>query len=131
MPTMPAPGHILTVALRIHDHRRMATTVSVVTTDDLDGSADAETATFGLDGVTYEIELSDKKRAKLDKAFAPYVEHARRVTVRRQRRAGGSTGTGPRIDRAAVRAWAKEQGLRVSERGRISAEVMAHYEAAH
>jgi nucleoid-associated protein Lsr2 len=72
-----------------------------------------------------------KNRAKWDKAFGPYVEHARRMTVRRQRRLGASTGTGHRVDRAAVRTWAKGQGLKVSERGRISAALMARYETAH
>jgi len=30
-----------------------------------------------------------------------------------------------------VRAWARQSGLEVSERGRISAEIMKQYEAAH
>lgn len=108
----------------------MAKTVSVVVSDDLDGSDGAETVAFGLDGVTYEIDLSDKNRAKLEKAFAPYVEHGRRVR-QRHRRSGPGSSAGPRIDRAAVRAWAREQGLQVSERGRISAEIMTQYEASH
>jgi len=108
----------------------MAKTISVVTTDDLDGSQNAETVTFGMDGVTYEIDLSEKNRAKFERAFAPYIEHGRRVTTRR-RRSGVASSAGPRVDRAAVRVWAKEQGLNVSERGRISAEVMERYAAAH
>lgn len=101
----------------------------MVINDDLDGSAGAETVTFGVDGVTYEIDLSKKNRAKLEKAFAPYIERGRRV--RRQRRPIAASSTGQRIDRAAVRLWAKEHGLTVSERGRISAAVMAQYEAAN
>lgn len=108
----------------------MARTVSVVTSDDLDGSPDAETVTFAFDGASYEIDLSEKNRAKLEKAFAPYLQHGRRVAQTR-RRPGSARQTGPRIDRAAVRAWAKDQGLNVSERGRISAEVMEKYEASH
>lgn len=108
----------------------MARNISVVVSDDIDGSEGAETVTFGLDGTTYEIDLSPKNRAKLDKAFSPYIEHGRRVTVRR-RRPAAPPSAGPRVDRTVVRAWAKEKGLRVSERGRISADVMQQYEAAH
>jgi len=106
----------------------MARNVRVVVSDDLDGSADAETVSFGFDGVSYEIDLSEKNRARLDKAFAPFIEHGRRVAQRR--RPSAIATTGPRVDRAVVRAWAKEQGLHISERGRISAEVMQQYEAA-
>ena len=108
----------------------MATTLSVVTTDDFDGSEGAQTASFSLDGVTYEIDLSEKNQAKLDKAFAPFIEHGRRVTQRRRRSATVQSSSS-RIDRANVRAWARENGLKVSERGRISADVIQQYEAAH
>lgn len=108
----------------------MASIVSVLVSDDIDRSAGAETVTFGFDGVSYEIDLSEKNRAKLEKAFAPYIEHGRRV-VRHRTRSGATTVGGPRLDRAGVRAWAKEQGLKVSERGRISVEVMEQYEMAH
>jgi hypothetical protein len=107
----------------------MAKTVNVVITDDLDGSPDAETVAFGLDGNSYEIDLGKKNRAKLEKSLQPFMDVARRSTQRRTARA--SRGSGSRIDRAAVRAWAAEQGFKVSERGRISAEVMSKYDAAH
>lgn len=107
----------------------MASIVSVVVSDDLDGSEGAETVTFGFDGVTYEIDLATKNRAKLAKAIAPYIDAARKVKPRRTR-----TSSSPRIRSAesgAVREWAKQQGLKVSERGRISADVMQQYEASH
>ena len=107
----------------------MAKSVQVVVSDDLDGSQGAETVNFGLDGLSYEIDLSEKNRAKLDKAFAPFIEHGRRVTQRR--RPSATRTTSPRIDRASIRNWAREQGLQVSERGRISAEIMQKYEASH
>jgi hypothetical protein len=100
--------------------------VSVIVTDDLDGSDNAETVSFGFDGVTYEIDLAKKNRAKLEKALAPYIEAGRRVP-RGGRRAGGRASA----DRSAVRAWAKSAGLEVSDRGRVSAEIMRQYEAAH
>ncbi len=108
----------------------MASIVSVIVKDDLDGSEGAETVTFTFDGVTYEIDLSEKNRTKLQKAVAPYIEAGRRIS-RNRSRTTASRHSGARVDRAAVRVWAKENGLKVSERGRISADVMAQYEAAH
>jgi hypothetical protein len=107
----------------------MAKTVSVVVTDDLDGSPDAETVAFGFDGHSYEIDLGKKNRARLQKSLQPFMEAGRRTAVRRTAKAPRAAGS--RIDRAAVRAWAAGQGLKVSERGRISAEVMTRYAAAH
>jgi Spy/CpxP family protein refolding chaperone len=107
----------------------MARNVQVVVSDDLDGSDGAETVTFSFDGVSYEIDLGEKNRAKFEKSFEPYVQAARRLN--RSRRTSPTRTTGPRIDRASIRAWANEQGMHVSERGRISAEVMQKYEASH
>ncbi|HYK66509.1 MAG TPA: Lsr2 family protein [Streptosporangiaceae bacterium] len=108
----------------------MARNVAVVVTDDIDGSTDAETVTFGLDGVTYEIDLSSDNRARLERDIAPYIEAGRRIS-RSRNRGGPGRSAAPRVDRAAVRTWAKENGIQVSERGRISAELMSQYEAAH
>jgi hypothetical protein len=108
----------------------MASIVSVVVSDDIDGSPHAQTVTFGVDGVIYEIDLAENNRAKLVKDFAPFVGAARKVSQHRSRTVGARQ-PGTRVDRAAVRAWAKDQGLNVSERGRISAEIMQRYEAAH
>jgi hypothetical protein len=115
-------------ARNVHYHN-MAKTVSVVVTDDLDGTPDAETVAFSVEGQSYEIDLSQKNLAKLQKSLQPFMDAGRRTALRkaaRPTRAGGA-----RIDRAAVRAWATAEGLQVSERGRISAEVMSKYEAAH
>ncbi len=106
----------------------MVSIVSVVVTDDLDGSANAETVSFGIDGVSYEIDLNAKNRGRLDKALAAYVGAGRRVPRGSQRRANPSSA--PSSDRAAVRAWARAAGMKVSERGRISGEVLRQYEAA-
>lgn len=105
--------------------------MSVVISDDLDGSENAESFTFGLDGIAYEIDLGEKNRAELARALAPYVEHGRRVSSRSRRRPSAGRSDVSRVDRGAVRAWAKQNGLAVSARGRISADVMQQYEAAH
>jgi hypothetical protein len=107
----------------------MARSVSVIMTDDLDGSADAETVTFGFGGVTYEIDLGPKNRAKLEKALEPFIQAGRRIPRSGRRRGDGRPAES--VDRAAVRAWAKSVGITVSERGRISAEIIRRYEAAH
>jgi hypothetical protein len=106
----------------------MVTKMSVIISDDLDGSGDAEPVSFGLDGTSYEVDLGPKNRAKLDKALAPFIEAGRRLPARAGRRRPGRAG-GPPVDNAAIRAWAKTAGLPVSERGRISADVIRQYEA--
>lgn len=108
----------------------MARNVSVIVTDDIDGSPSADTVTFGLDGTTYEIDLGDANRAKFNAAFAPYVEAGRRIG-RPRSRPSASRSSAPKVDNTAIRVWAKNHGLHVSERGRISAEVLQQYEAAH
>src|SRR5689334_18350371 len=107
----------------------MSRSVSVIITDDLDGSENAETVTFGFDGVTYEIDLGAKNRARLQRALAPFIEAGQRVPGSGRRR-GASRPRGSSADRATVRAWAKTAGLHVSERGRISADIVRQYEAS-
>jgi hypothetical protein len=107
----------------------MSKSVSVIITDDLDGSENAQTVSFGLDGVAYEIDLAKKNRAKLEHALAPFIQAARRVP-RSGRRRGSRSGAAP-ADRSAVRDWARSAGLQVSERGRISADVLRRYDAAN
>jgi hypothetical protein len=111
----------------------MAQKVQVVLIDDIDGGEAKETVTFGLDGATYEIDLSDRNAAQLRDALAHWVGNARRVSGRSSRptgrRGGGSSSSS--TDTTAVRAWAKENGYKVSERGRIAAEVQQAYAAAH
>ena len=98
-------------------------------TDDLDGSDDAETISFGFGGVVYEIDLGQKNRAKLEKALAPFIEAGRVPRGGRRRAADRSSGAS--VDRGAIRAWAKSVGIKVPERGRISADIMRQYEEAH
>ena len=112
----------------------MAQRVQIVLEDDLDGGEAAETVTFGLDGVSYEIDLSDKNAVKLRDDLATWVGHARRSGGRRAtgRRASGSTNTpSRRSDLADVRAWARQNGHQVSDRGRVSAAVQEAYDKAH
>ena len=112
----------------------MAQRVQIVLEDDLDGGVAAETVTFGLDGVNYEIDLSDKNAGKLRDEFATWIGHARRSGGRRttgRRSAGGSSSGSSRRDLSAVRAWARANGHQVSDRGRVSAAVQEAYDKAH
>jgi hypothetical protein len=111
----------------------VAQRVNVVLVDDIDGSDAAETVSFALDGVDYEIDLSEAHAEQLREAVALYVGHARRTGGRRRggRRLSGGVDTGGGASAADVRAWAKENGWDVPERGRVSAEVREAYAAAH
>ena len=107
----------------------MAQKVQVLLVDDLDGSEATETVAFGLDGASYEIDLSSGNASKLRKELAGYVEHSRKASAPARRR---RARTGPGRERSAqIRAWAKQHGKKISERGRIPADILAEYEAAH
>jgi Lsr2 len=115
----------------------MAQRVNVILVDDIDGSEAAETVTFGLDGVQYEIDLSSENADRFRDVIAPYVGHARRSGGRR-RSSGGSRSNGASssssrsgASAADIRAWARENGWDVPDRGRVSAEVREAYDAAH
>ena len=108
----------------------MAQKVQVLLVDDLDGSQADETVTFGLDGVSYEIDLSSGNAGKLRSELAQYVEHARKAAATPARRRRARTGAG-REQSARIREWAKAHGKKISERGRIPADILAEYEAAH
>jgi hypothetical protein len=104
----------------------MAQKVHVVLIDDIDGGDADETVRFALDGVNYEIDLSAANAARLRGALAEFVGHARKKQGRGARRGrGDSQGRS-----AQIRAWAREQGLEVNERGRIPADLTARFEAA-
>ncbi len=108
----------------------MAQKVQVVLVDDLDGGSADETVTFSLDGVSYEIDLSHENAARLRDQIATYVGHARRVGGARRGSGRAARSTAPG-NPAEVRAWAKSEGISVNERGRISAELLAKFQAAH
>ncbi|MEJ7795031.1 MAG: Lsr2 family protein [Nocardioides sp.] len=106
----------------------MAQKVNIVLVDDIDGSDAVETVTFGLDGATYEVDLNDKNAAALREALAGYLGHARKVTNSRGRKTKTTTG-GPSA--RELRDWARSNGYKVSDRGRVPAEVRDAFEAAH
>ncbi len=116
----------------------MAKQVITVLTDDLDGSEADRTVEFGLDGVNYTIDLSDKNAGKLRKALDVYISAGNRVGRGgvESRRPGrrGNVPAPARTDRdqnRAIREWAAKNGFEVSERGRIPSSVVRAYHGSH
>ena len=106
----------------------MAQKVTVVLEDDLTGGPAKQTVRFAFDGTDYEIDLNAKNATAFGKQLAPYLEHARRSGRAQPRRPGRAAASRQRS--GDIRAWAKEQGLTVSDRGRIPASVLEQYHAA-
>jgi hypothetical protein len=96
--------------------------------DDIDGGEAEGTVRFGLDGADYEIDLNAKHSEDLRNALANYVAHARKVggTARRGAARGGRRAS--TVDTVAARAWAREQGIGIKDRGRVPADVVAKYQ---
>ena len=108
----------------------MSQKIQTLFIDDIDGGAAEGTVRFALDGTDYEIDLSGKHSDELRTALRKYVDHARKVGGAARRpgsRGGRRTGT---VDTVAVRAWARENGHDIKDRGRVPADLVAKYQAA-
>lgn len=110
----------------------MAKKTVVLLEDDIDGSEAKETISFALDGSEYEIDLNEGHVNELREALARFTNAGRKVSGGRGRPAAARTKSSPGgPDAKAVRIWAAENGIPVNTRGRIQAEVVEKYEAAH
>jgi Lsr2 len=109
----------------------MAQKVQVLLVDDIDGTEAAETVSFSLDGLSYEIDLTVANANRLRENLATWVGHARRSGGRKNSRKATTQGGARRGDLGAVREWARNNGHQVSDRGRISADVLAAYDHAN
>jgi hypothetical protein len=101
--------------------------------DDLTGETGARTRTLRFDGVEYEIDLTDVSFADLRAALKPYLRAARVVGGKAPARASRRTPAGkakPTSDAAVIRAWARANGVPVTERGRLAPDVRAAWVAA-
>ena len=140
---MSRPGFPGPILLRpiTEGFKTMAQRTIIQLTDDLDGKpipeGKGETVRFSLDRTDYEIDLAEKNAKALRNDLAKYISAARR-TSGGQRSAGGrgrggrtSPGTARDHDPKAVRAWAESQGIQVSQRGRVPADLVAKFQAAH
>jgi hypothetical protein len=109
----------------------MAQSVQIILEDDLEGGEADETVQFSLDGKDYEIDLSTANAEKLREALRPYTAAGRKAGRTTQARNTGARASKSDPDTAKIRAWAKENGHPVSDRGRIHQSVKDAYYAAH
>jgi hypothetical protein len=104
----------------------------VVLIDDIDGTEGDETVSFALDGVAYEIDLTAAHAAELRESLAQWIGHGRKSGGRvAPRAAGPRRGRTDREQLQKIREWARDNGHKVNERGRIPGRVLEAYEAAH
>lgn len=112
----------------------MAQKVTVQLVDDVDGTAsdDITTVIFGLDGVSYEIDLTAKNAAKLRSHLSDFAEAGRRTGGRAKRGASLQVGSpvAGREQTRAIRDWARQNGFELSDRGRIPANVIEAFDEA-
>jgi hypothetical protein len=106
----------------------MSKKVVVSLIDDFDGKPADETVQFGLDGVSYEIDLSAKNARRMRENLRPWVQAGRRTGGTRRRR--GVTASIDRRQSADIRQWARKAGYEVANRGRIPVAVIDAYRAA-
>lgn len=106
----------------------MAISKTIVLEDDLEGGPATETLQFSLGGKEYEIDLNTKNASSFRSQLAPFIDHARPAGPGHRRRPVRSAASRQRS--AGIRAWAKQQGIELSDRGRIPASVIERYQAA-
>ena len=105
----------------------MAQKITAALEDDLDAGPADETVRFGIGGTDYEMDLSARNAAAFRQKLAPFIEHARKAGRGQRRPARTAAG---RQHSGGIRAWAKDQGIAISDRGRIPASVISQYQAA-
>ncbi len=114
----------------------MAKQTVIHMTDDIDGSAATQTVEFSYRGKSYSVDLNDSNASDFDDALAPYISAAEKAGGPQPSRGSGRRATTPKqrssgdVDPKAVRAWAEANGVTVSPRGRIKADVLERYRAA-
>lgn len=115
----------------------MAKQTIIQMTDDLDGSEATQSIEFTVRGRSYTIDLNDANASDFDDALAPYIAAAQKARGAQPSRSGGRRPSAPSqrassdADPKQVRAWAEANGVAVSPRGRIKAEILAQYQAAN
>lgn len=126
--------------MRFHEKGRdVARTTIVQLTDDISGGEAERTVEFSFAGKSYSLDLNAQNAAEFEEVLAPYVKAAEAAGTAQPpsgRRSSRGAGTAPRgrsrsdLDPRAVRAWAQENGIDVSPRGRIASSVVDRYKAA-
>ncbi len=104
--------------------------------DDISGETGARTRTFSLDGTAYEVDLTDASFADLRSALKPFIKAGRPVgggsrKPAAPRKAARKRGAAKApTDAAIIRAWARANGMKVTERGRVAPELREAWMAA-
>lgn len=115
----------------------MAKKVYVQLVDDIDDKpieSGGEHIAFSVNGVDYEIDLSDKNAKEFHRKLNYYIDHSARVGGKRTKKSVGTATAGGKRDAnqtKAIREWAKANGYAISARGRIPADVENAFDAAH
>lgn len=107
----------------------MAQKIHVTLVDDIDQSPADENVNFGLDGINYEIDLSAAHAAELREALQKFIAAGRRAGGRAVRGRGPAAAKTSN-DVAEIRAWARNNGFEVHDRGRIQQHIRDAYYAA-
>ncbi len=108
----------------------MAQKVNIILVDDLDGGSADENVRFGLDGASYEIDLSAANAAELRSSLERFIAAARKTSAGRATRTKAAVA-GRGNDSAQIRQWARDNGYTVNSRGRIQAEIQEAYQKAN
>jgi hypothetical protein len=109
----------------------MAQKVQVEKIDDIDGTPADETILFGIDGHSYEIDLSPDNAKALREGLGEWVAAARKAGVKLPATRKSVNNSEKAQRSRAIREWAKGAGYELPERGRISVAVVTAYENAH
>lgn len=96
----------------------MARQVQIALIDDIDGGEATESISFSVGSDHYEMDLNDQNAEKFRNALAPFI-----AVARNSKQASSS-------EAPAIRAWAKENNIKVNARGRLNADVVEAYQAA-
>lgn len=106
--------------------------VKQVVIDDMSGEEGASTRSFSIDGTAYEVDLTDSNAAKLLKSLDPYIKVARKKgsAPKKYPKSKVTTPTAS-ADLNAIRDWAKANGRKVSDRGRIPKDVVDAFNETH
>lgn len=108
----------------------MAQKVTVALVDDIDGGPAEETVEFGIDGMSYELDLSNSNAQRLRDALAGYTQVGRKVgknTRASRSRLGPHKSGMSAAELRKVREWARANGYDVADRGAMKKEVLDAY----
>lgn len=108
----------------------MAKKTVVTVIDDIDGSEDADAVEFGLDGLTYAIDLSTTNANALRQVLNPYIDHGRKVGGRGRGNAAPGARRPTDGTLRAARRWALAAGIDVPSSGRVPEAILAQRRAA-